>query len=273
MVGGRSERGARRHGQATSVVVPLPRDAGARQALARIVPSGRSLAVGLALLAAAAAAYWLAVTSSLFAVETVRVQGAVPGVVVRDVNRVTAHLVGTSLVALDAASVEREVRALPAVAGVSVDRAFPHTLVVKVAAERPVAVARRGASAWLVAASGTVVRELERGTAQGLPRLWLPKGAPVSVGRRLPAEALPATRALGLAREAGLRRGIRSARIVDEQLTLVLADGLELRLGDATDLLLKLTVAAAVLPLLEPGTVYLDVSVPERPVSSSYLNS
>lgn len=273
MVGGRSERGARRRGQGASVVVPLPRDTGARQALARVVPSGRSLALGVALLAAAVAAYWLARASSLFAVDAVHVQGAVPEVVVRDVERATADLVGTSLVALDAAAVERKVRALPSVAGASVDRAFPHTLVVKVAAERPVAVARQGASAWLAAASGTIVRELERGSARALPRLWLPKGAPVSVGRPLPAEALPATRALGLAREAGLRRGIRSVRIVDEQLTLVLHDGLELRLGDASDLLLKLTVAASVLPLVDPGTVYLDVSVPERPVSSTTLNS
>ena len=36
---------------------------------------------------------------------------------------------------------------------------------------------------------------------------------------------------------------------------------------------LKLTVAARVLPLLEDGTVYLDVSVPERPVASATLNS
>jgi cell division protein FtsQ len=223
-------------------------------------------------LAAGLGAYWLALTSSLFAVEAVSVQGDAPEAVVRDVERVTADLLGTSLVAVNTAAVERSVRALPSVAGVSVDRAFPNTLVVKVAAERPVAVARQGSSAWLVAASGSVVRELERGTARALPRLWLPKGAPVAVGRVLPAEALPAARAIVLAREAGVRRRIRSVRIADEQLTLVLADGLELRLGAATDVLLKLTVAAHVLPLVDPATVYLDVSVPERPVSSTYLN-
>lgn len=269
MVGGRSGRGARRRSDAGSVVVPFPRDAGARQALARVVPTGRSLLVGVGLVLAAAGGYWIALTSSLFAVEHVSVRGAVPAAVAREVERATRDLVGTSLLALDAGDVERSVRALPSVAGVSVDRAFPHTLVVKVAAERPAAVARQGASAWLVAASGTVVRELERGTARALPRLWLPRDAPVAVGRTLPADVLPAARAVGLAREAGLRRGVKSARVGGGNLTLVLRDGLELRLGEPSDVLLKLTVAAQVLPLVEGGAVYLDVSVPERPVSGS----
>jgi cell division protein FtsQ len=221
-------------------------------------------------LVAALGVYWLALASSLFAVETVRVEGTAPEPVIRDVERLTADLVGTSLVSLDPAAVERDVRALPAVAGVAVDRAFPHTLVVKVAAERPVAVARTGLSAWLVAASGMVIRELERGTARSLPRLWLAKDVPVAAGRLLPAEALPAARALVLAREVGLRREIASARIVDEQLTLVLGNGLELRLGEASDVMLKLAVAAKVIPLLDPGTLYLDLSVPERPVSSTF---
>jgi cell division protein FtsQ len=273
MVGGRSERGARRRTHAASVVVPFPRDTGARQALARIVPSGRSLLVGLALVLGAVGAYWVALTSSLFAVEAVAVRGTAPENVAREVERATADLVGTSLLSVDAAAVERSVRALPAVAGVSVDRAFPHTLVIKIAAERPVGVARQGSSAWLVAASGKVIRELERGTARDLPRIWLPADAPVAVGRLLPAEVVPATRAIGSAREAGLRRAIKSARILDGQLTLVLASGPELRFGDPSDVLLKLTVAARVLPLVDSGAAYLDVSVPERPVSSSYLNS
>lgn len=273
MVGGRSERGARRKAHAASVVVPFPRDPGARQALARIVPSGRSLLVGIALVLGAVGAYWIALTSSLFAVERVAVQGAVPEAVTRDVERATAGVVGTSLLSVDAAAVERSVRALPSVAGVSVDRAFPNTLVVKIAAERPVGVARQGGSAWLVAASGKVVRELERGTARELPRLWLPGDVPVAVGRQLPAEVVPATRAIAAAREVGLRRKIKAARIAGGQLTLVLVSGPEIRLGDPSDVLLKLTVAVRVFPLVESGTAYVDVSVPERPVSGTTLNS
>jgi hypothetical protein len=35
----------------------------------------------------------------------------------------------------------------------------------------------------------------------------------------------------------------------------------------------KLTVAARVVPLVDESMLYLDVSVPERPVASAYLNS
>ena len=273
MVGGRSGRGVRRRTHAANVVVPFPHgDVGDRLALARIVPSGRSLLAGIVLLLAGIGAYWIALTSSLFAVHGVSVQGEVPASVVRDVERATNDLVGSSLLSVDAAAVEDVVRALPSVAGVSVDRAFPHTLVVKVAAERPVAVVRQGASAWLVASSGKVVRDLERGTERALPRIWLAKDVSITVGRTLPAEVVPATRAVGALGETGIRRGVKSARIQDGQLTLVLHRGPELRLGEPSDVLLKLTVAARVLPLADADAVYLDVSVPERPVSSRYLN-
>jgi hypothetical protein len=50
-------------------------------------------------------------------------------------------------------------------------------------------------------------------------------------------------------------------------LTLRLASGLELRLGDMHDVRLKLAVAARVLRVLPAGSGYLDVSVPDRPVA------
>ena len=55
-------------------------------------------------------------------------------------------------------------------------------------------------------------------------------------------------------------------------LTLRLRSGLEVRLGDPLDVALKLAVAARVIPLLTSDTAYLDVAVPERPVSGT-LNS
>lgn len=269
MAGGRSQRGPRRRSAAGGVVVPLPGAAGARPALAAVVPSGRSLLVGIALLLGGLGAYWLALTSSLFAIESVRVSGPAPAAVVRQVQQATAHLVGTSLLAVDAEEVERSLRALPTVAGVSVDRAFPSTLAITVAAERPVAVARRGLAAWLVAGSGRVIAEHRRGAARALPRIWLPRGAPVGVGRMLPAEALPAARALAAAREEGVRPRIASVRTTRGELTLVPERGPEIRLGDAADLRLKLAIARRVLPLLDGEATYLDVSVPERPVAGS----
>jgi hypothetical protein len=270
MVGGRAERGSRR-ARAASVVVPFPRPAaGDRLDLARLVPSGRSILVGFAVVALVLAAYWGARASSLFAVERVDVQGAPDEVEREVVASVRSHL-GTSLLALDAAEVEAAVRALPSVAGVSIDRAFPNTLVVKVAAERPVAVARQRRSAWLVAGSGKVIRRIETGTQRGLPRLWLTRDVPVAVGTALPAELLPATRALAALHEAHLPRRVKAVRTNGDELTLVLRRGPEIRLGSPVDLRLKLAVAAVVFPRLAGGVLYLDVSVPERPVAGSYV--
>jgi hypothetical protein len=49
----------------------------------------------------------------------------------------------------------------------------------------------------------------------------------------------------------------------------VLRSGLELRLGSPRASRLKLAVAAEIVPLLDPGTLYLDVSVPARPVAGT----
>jgi cell division protein FtsQ len=268
MARGRTERGSRRRPRAASVVVPFPRDgAGNRLDLARFVPSGRSLLVGFALVAAVLGAYWGARETSVFAVERVEIQGAPPSVE-REVTALTKATVGTSLLDVDARKLADRLRALPSVAGASVDRAFPHTLVVKVAAERPVAVVRRGSGAWLVTGAGRVISEIETGTQRNLPRLWVTRSVGVGVGGTLPGNLIGATRALAAAQETGLRR-VKGVRSKDDQLTLVLTRGPEIRLGAAVDLLLKLTVAARVLPLVEDGTVYLDVSVPERPVAGS----
>jgi cell division protein FtsQ len=268
MARGRTERGSRRRPRAASVVVPFPRDgAGDRLDLARFVPSGRSLLVGFAIVAAVLGAYWGARATSVFAVEHVEIQGA-PPLVTREVRALTAATVGTSLLDVDARKLEDRLRAHPAIAGASVDRAFPHTLVVKVAAERPVAVVRRGSGAWLVTGAGRVIAEIQTGTQRELPRLWVTRGVGVSVGGTLPGNQVGATRTLAAAQETGLRR-VKGVRSKDGQLTLALTRGPEIRLGGAVDVLLKVTVAARVLPLVEDGTLYLDVSVPERPVAGS----
>ena len=267
MAGGRTERGSRRHARAASVVVPFPRGAaGDRLDLARFVPSGRSLLISFAVVLGTLGAYWGAVTSPVFAVDRVEVLGAPPEVV-REVEAATKNVIGVSLVAVDAEAIEGTLRALPSVAGVSVDRAFPHALVVRVAPERPVAVARRGHSSWLVTGTGKVIRAVETGSERAYPRIWLTKGVAVSVGGTLPASYTPATRALAAATEEKLPRRVKAVRAEGDGLTLVLRRGPEIRLGEATDLGLKVAVASAVFRLVESGTTYIDVSVPERPVA------
>jgi len=271
MAGARTERGSRRHARVASAVVPFPRAAaGDRLNLARFVPSGRSLLVAFAVVLGTLSAHWAAYATSVFAVDRVEVLGAPPEVV-REVEAATNDVVGESLVAVDAAGIEGTVRALPSVAGVSVDREFPHTLVVRIAPERPVAVARRGHLSWLVTGAGKVVRAVETGTERAYPRIWLTRGVAVTVGGTLPAVYTPATRALAAATEEKLPRRVRSVRTAGAELTLVLHRGPEIRLGEATDLGLKVAIAAAVFPFVESGTVYIDVSVPERPVAGSVV--
>ena len=270
MVGGRVEAGSRRHARAASAVVPLPRGgAGDRHELARLVPSGRSLLLVLGLVAGTLLAVWGAHASSVFAVQRVEIVGAPPAVR-RQVESATADAVGRSLLEIDARRIEDTVRALPSVAGASVDRAFPHNLVIKVSAEKPVAVAHGRNSSWLVTGSGKVIREIETGSLRGYPRLWLTRGVGLHPGAYLPASFLPSTRALEAAREARIPRRVKAVRSETGQLTLVLRHGPEIRLGEPRDLRLKLAVAARVFSLLPDGALYVDVSVPERPVSSRY---
>jgi hypothetical protein len=269
MARGRTERGSRRRPRAASAVVPLPRHgAGDRLDLARFVPSGRSLLVGFAIVAAVLVAYWAARATGMFAVERIEIEGAPPPVE-RKIRTLTRGIVGTSLLEVEAGKLEDRLRALPSIAGASVDRAFPHVLVVRVAAERPVAVVRRGSRSWLVTGAGRVIGEIETGTQRTLPRLWVTRSVDVSDGGTLPANLTKATRALAAAGEAGLRKRVKGVRSKEGQLALVLRRGPEIRLGTAVDLLLKATVAGRVLPLLEPEAAYLDVSVPERPVAGT----
>ena len=274
MAGGGSERGSRRRTRAASVVVPFPQSAaGDRLDLARLLPSGRLLLLGVLVLALGLGAYWAARSSSAFAVERVEVSGDAHPSVLTQVRRAVDDLVGTSLVTVDPSEIEAQVRGLPAVAGVSVDRAFPHTLVVRVAGERPIAVARLGRLAWLVTQSGRVVRRIPRATKLSLPRIWVSGRAELAPGGMLPEQAVPAARAVSAARAVGLGRRVKAARLQAGDLTVTLRGGSELRLGVPRDVHLKLAVAARVLPAVEGETAYVDVSVPERPVAvSAYFN-
>ena len=252
-------------------VLPFrPNALGGSPLLVRLLPSGRALLVGFAILGGALLAYLVARETPMFAVRSIVVEGAPPSVAVH-VRRALEPLEGKSLLAVKSSSIERRLAALPDVASASYDRAFPHTLRLVIRAERPIAVARRGAEASLVSADARVIRAVPHESAPSLPRIWLPASSDTQSGAVIAdGDALRALRALATARTLRLPARLRLARASDHELTLVLRSGLELRLADATDLRLKLAVAARVLPKLvhaSPPYGYLDVSVPERPVA------
>ncbi|MBA2568115.1 MAG: FtsQ-type POTRA domain-containing protein [Actinobacteria bacterium] len=238
--------------------------------IARILPSGRSLLVGFGLILGAIALYAGARVTSLFAVQQVEVQGAPPRVAGR-VEEALGSLAGTSLPSVDAADIDRALAGLPDVQAIDFDRAYPRTLRVTVVAERPVAVLRRGADAWLISERGRVLRGLPGARPALLPRIWVARLAAPRDGSILTEiEAREPALALGvvLAAHPTLVVRIRDARAQDGEINLVLRSGTEIRLGSSHDLALKLAAARQTLAELETsGEGYVDVSVPERPVS------
>ena len=239
--------------------------------LLRALPSGRSLLIGFAILAAAAGLYALARVTPMFALNRIEVVGAPPSVAAH-VQSALAPLKGTSLLALNGAKVDRRIADLTDVAAATYDRDFPHTLRVVIRPEHPVAVLRRGAGAWLVAADARVITTVHPRSRTGLPQVWLTQSGAPQVGAALTDRlGLRAVRALALARRDKLQLRVRVVRAHPHELTFLLASGLELRLGDVRAVPLKLAVAARILPrvLGQSGYTYLDVSVPERPVAGA----
>jgi cell division septal protein FtsQ len=246
-------------------VLPLPTGAAP---FSLPLPSGRSLLIAFAAVAAIVGGYFVARETSMFAVQRIEVTGARPSVIQR-VDAALAPLDGSSLLALNAADLDERLSPLRDVSLVSYDRAFPHTANVVVSAERPVAVLRRGSQAWIVTERGRVLESVSNPRESGLPRIWDANAPVPSAGDVLTAdEALRPARLLGgvLSADSNLFRHVSEARYVDGDLSLVLASGIEIRLGDADELALQLAVAQRVLDTTGPGVQYVDVSVPERAV-------
>ena len=244
--------------------------------LSRLVPSRRSIAAGVALLLTGMAAFAVARQSSIFAIRTVQVVGAQPSLE-RKVREALAPLMGTSLVALDGAEVQRRLRAIPQIRSASYDRAFPNTLKIVVEPDVPAALLRAGAQdGWVVSEHGAILKHvLKPSFPAKLPRIWVSRDT-IRQGRTaLPSTVDIALRGLSAARasRSALLPEIRQVRAVAGELTFVLRSHLELRLGNARDVALKLAVADKVLATLSPEerlTVrYLDLALPSRPVTGT----
>jgi cell division protein FtsQ len=247
----------------------LPGRSGA-PSLTALAPSGRSLGIGVALIVLAVGAYLVARETPVFAVRTVEVRGGTPALQAQ-VRAALKDEVGQSLLRVDGASLGRRVSPLPGVRSFEYDRAFPNTLRIVIAPERAALVLRRGADAFLVSTTGRVVGPMRHPRLSHLPRLWAKRDVNVTVGRALPDSLLPAALSLAPLRGAPLPTGVRTVR-AGKELTLTLGSGLEVRLGDATDLRLKLAIARRILRQTGAATAgdgYVDVSVPERPVLST----
>jgi len=270
--GGRVERGSRPRARAADVVAPLPRRiSGERLDLSRLVPSGRSLGIAF-LIGIGAILIWLgARETGVFAVRTVDVGGANPAVAAQ-VRRALASTRGTSLLKVDLARSLQAVEGLSTVESAHFDRAFPHTLRVVVVPERGVAIVRQGADSYLVAESGRVIGTADRHDRPTLARIWVNRSVKLVVGEPTTGDLRTAVAAVAPLVGSHFPGRVSSVTATPDELTLRLRSGVEIRLGDTVDVPLKLAVAARVIPMLDAETAYLDVAVPERPVSGT-LNS
>jgi len=254
--------------QSAEAAAPTPRGIDVPPLL-RYVPSGRSVVVGIAIALLAFGAYFGARESSIFAVRTLEVRGGTAQTRAQ-VRAALSSELGTSLLKIDRAAVAAKLAGVSSVLRFTYDRDFPNTLRVTVRREQPVLVLRQSNHAYLVAATGRVLKPLPHPLLSHLPRLWVKGSVPVVVGQQLPPTPAAAAHALAAANRARLPGGVGSIASSHGSFTLELGTGLELRLGEPNDVLLKLTIAKRILrqtgAAVDPG--YLDVSVPERPVLS-----
>jgi len=235
-------------------------------------PGRRTVAWAGAVLSLLVLAYAVARESSVFAVRSVELTGVSPEAAA-DAREALRPLSGTSLVQVDAAAVERRLAALPTIRSATVDRSFPNGLRVHVTPERAVAVYRNGTRAWLVAESGRVIAAVDPTARPRLARIRIPEPARPAPGQSLTATARVALAALDALPPRFPTKVLYAQVESSGEVLLVVAGGLEVRLGEPTDLSRKLKGAAAVLRTitLEEGEVagYLDASLPGTVVAAS----
>ena len=237
--------------------------------LERLIPLGRSLIIGFALVGIAVTLFVAARQTSLVAVQHIEVQG-VSGLLAGRIQAALEPLRGRSLLRVGSADVAERLVQLPEVETATIDRAFPHALKVSITTARRVAVLRQGKRAYVVSERGRILAAVPRSVQSGLPRIWVPTAIDLGVGGSLGDAHLVAAvhAATAVFREGvgGLR--VRFIRTGEDELTYALRNGLEVRLGTLQQLPLKLAIARKI---LAGGGVerYVDVSVPERPVAGT----
>lgn len=206
-------------------------------------------------------AAYLLVDSAMLDVDRVQVIGASQSTPA-EVAAMSGIARGEPMVRIDAAAAARRVEQLPWVESARVVRRWPGTVRIEVAEYVPAAFVRRSSSTVaLVASDGRVLGDTESA----------PGGLLEIVGVRRPPEigaTLSPPGAAGLASELPSELVDRIARVdLSHGVTLHLADGPQIRLGDVDDLGAKAAAALAVLERLgEEPAEYVDVGVPSAPV-------
>ncbi len=197
----------------------------------------------------AGVSWWLLYQSKYFLIDNVSVTGA---------SRITpahvaklAHVnVGQPLISVNPQKVTKDIAVLPQVKTVTVERSWPHTVVIHVTERKPIAAAR--------GAKGYVLVD-EQGTKAGLATV-LPKGMRVIV-------ADPDTHAMKEAVRVMLQlpstwkvTGLSAP--TQDSVTVTLVGGRTIVVGSSDNLAQKFKVASV---LMHKGYDWINVSAPDAP--------
>ena len=210
-------------------------------------------------------AVWLAVTSPVLDVDRVDVRGAAE-TDVADIRAASGIEAGDALVWVDVAAAERSVEELPWVEQATVGRRFPDHVVVDVTERTPVAWVRvpgdgQGDAAALVDRTGRVL----------VVSVEVPTSLPELAGHDEIPEAGATLRSAAGAMVAAtltpeLLASVGVVIVNDNEVTLLLTNTTEVRLGSPDELDDKAAAALAMLAYLGDRPVsYVDVRVPSAP--------
>jgi len=206
-------------------------------------------------------------SSSLFTITNVEVVGVshITPAKVRALAHVPAE---ATLIRFPADEVAERVGSDPWVAAVSVSRVFPSGMRIRVTERAPVAILDAGASMWLVDASGVVIAKPTTETSATLPVIRDVPGLDPKPGRRTFSESLVnALKVLsGIGRELAVQVRSVSAPTVDGA-TLLLANRVEVVVGEAVDLPTKTALALRILAAEKGKVVSIDVRIIDRATS------
>ena len=239
-----------------------------RQKRARSIRA-RRFALGIVLVALVAGAVWgyeQLRHASVFEITAVKVLGA-SRVPESEVESLTTLGPGATLLDTDRDAVASRIMGNPWVAQAVIERDFPHTLVVRVTERKPAATAAGpDGRVWLISSDGHWIVPRSKGASDTL--------VPISAVENLkPVQGAPVgapeiTNALKVL--AGISPKLRAqvVKVVSpsvDKTALITKSGVQVFMGEATDLTKKDAVVRKILAQTKGKIVYINVRTPDRP--------
>lgn len=169
---------------------------------------------------------------------------------------------GEPLVLVNPGASANRIERVPFIATARVKRVFPGTVIITVRERARAGWAIDGTRVVVVDPTGRVLSEPEAPPID-LPRIEGFTNVPAPGRKVTPAAIAGVNEQL----PPGLRSLVSGIVWDGSELTLRLVDGVEIRMGDLSNLPAKAAVAEAVLERSAPGTRVVDVRVPTSPVS------